>query len=50
MSPQSQRPDGDPGFWPTGRWLVALLVLLVALGVLLPLAIDALREVVALTD
>ncbi|MEX0705296.1 MAG: hypothetical protein WD041_01630, partial [Nitriliruptoraceae bacterium] len=50
MSSQPQRPGDGPSSWAAGRWLVALLVLLVTLGILLPLAIDALRDVVALTN
>jgi len=42
--------NGLNGAWRTGRWLVALLVLIGALAVLLPLAVDAVRAVVALTD
>ncbi|MEX2328341.1 MAG: hypothetical protein WD575_01315 [Nitriliruptoraceae bacterium] len=50
MSSQPQRPGDGPSSWAAGRWLVALLVLLVTLGILLPLSIDALRDVVALTN
>ncbi|MEX0952626.1 MAG: hypothetical protein WDZ26_02210 [Nitriliruptoraceae bacterium] len=50
MSSQPQRPGDGPSSWGASRWLVALLVLLVTLGILLPLSIDALRDVVALTN
>ncbi len=40
----------DSSNWQSLRWLVALVVLVVAVAILMPLAVDAVRDLVALTD
>lgn len=41
----SQTPDSHPL-----RWLIAIVVFVAALGLLMPLAVDAVRQLVALSN
>lgn len=47
--PTGDRPRVDPVLWRTARWLIALIVFIAALGILFPLAVEAMREFVRLS-